>query len=85
MHGEERLNVSLVGAQVDQTNLEIEHIARAFYSARHESADWENASRVLKHEYRLYARQALQMLERRQEQMQQEERKGSSFRALENA
>jgi hypothetical protein len=52
-----------VGAQVDQTNQEIEHIARAFFVARHETGAWETASRVLKHEFRLYARHALCMLD----------------------
>jgi hypothetical protein len=74
-----------VGAQVDQTNLEIEHIARTFYAARHESADWDKASRVLKHEYRLYARQALQMLERCHEQVRQEERRAFPAQVLEDA
>ena len=56
-----------VGAQVDRTDQEIEHIARAFFVARHETGVWETASRVLKHEFRLYARHALSMLELKQE------------------
>ena len=56
-----------MGAQVDQTDQEIEHIARAFFVARHEAGVWETASRILKHEFRLYARHALCMLEKKQE------------------
>ncbi|MDG2571057.1 hypothetical protein P7L87_26235, partial [Vibrio parahaemolyticus] len=54
---------------MDQTDQEIEQIARAFFIARHEDGIWETASRLLKHEFRLYARQALSMLEKKQEQI----------------
>ncbi|WP_262027770.1 hypothetical protein [Microvirga sp. Mcv34] len=54
---------------MDQTDQEIEQIARAFFIARHEGGIWETASRLLQHEFRLYARQALSMLEKRQEQI----------------
>jgi len=74
-----------VGAQVDQTDQEIEHIARAFFVARHETAVWETASRVLKHEFRLYARHALSMLERKQEQGWGEGRNKASTESLEAA
>ena len=66
-------------------DLEVEHIARAFFVARHETEAWENASRSLKHEFRLYARQALSMMERRQEQMQRVELEASPIRVLETA
>jgi hypothetical protein len=59
---------------VDQTDQEIEHIARAFFLARHEDGVWETASRLLKHEFRLYARQALSMLAKKQEQLWTESR-----------
>lgn len=74
-----------MGAKVDQVDLEIEHIARAFFVARHETGAWENASRVLKHEFRLYARQAISMLERRQEPVQRVEREVPPVRSLEPA
>jgi hypothetical protein len=83
--GEERRKGFSVGAQVDQTDLEIEQIARAFFVARHETAVWENASGALKHEFRLYAKQAIRMLERRQEQAGRSERETLSSRVLENA
>jgi hypothetical protein len=74
-----------VGAKVDQVDLEVEHIARAFFAAWHGTEAWENASRNLKHEFRLYARQAISMLEKRQEQMQLGELEASPIRVLENA
>jgi hypothetical protein len=70
---------------VDQVELEVEHIARAFFAARHETGAWENASRTLKHEFRLYARQAIHMLKRRQEQAQRIEREAPPVRILETA
>jgi hypothetical protein len=54
---------------MDQTDQEIEHIARAFFVARHEAGVWETASRILKHEFRLYARHALSTLEKKREQV----------------
>jgi hypothetical protein len=72
-----------VGAKVDQVDLEIEHIARAFFAARNEAGTWESASRTLKHEFRLYARQAISMLERRQEKVQRVEREAPAVRVLE--
>ncbi|WP_040638752.1 hypothetical protein [Microvirga lotononidis] len=54
---------------MDQTDQEIEQIARAFFVARHEDGVWETASRLLQHEFRLYARQALRMLEKKHEQV----------------
>ncbi|MGO4524292.1 hypothetical protein AB4097_05435 [Microvirga sp. 2MCAF35] len=54
---------------MDQTDQEIEQIARAFFVARHEDGVWETASRLLQHEFRLYARQALSMLEKKQGQI----------------
>lgn len=63
-----------MGAQVDQTDQEIEHIARAFFVARHESEAWESASRILKHEFRLYARHALSMLRKKQDHILMEGR-----------
>jgi len=57
-----------VGAQVNQTDQEIEHIARAFFVARNENGAWESASRIIKHEFRLYARLAIGMLKKNQEQ-----------------
>jgi hypothetical protein len=74
-----------VGAKVDQVDLEVEHIARAFFVARHESEAWENASRILKHEFRLYARQAISMLEKRQDKVSRVERQAPSARVLESA
>jgi hypothetical protein len=74
-----------VGAKVNQVDLEVEHIARAFFAAWHGAAAWEDASRSLKHEFRLYARQAISMLEKRQEQMQPVEPDASPVRALETA
>ncbi len=74
-----------MGAKVDQVDLEVEHIARAFFAARHETEAWENASRSLKHEFRLYARQAISMVERRQEQVQRVELEISPVRILETA
>ena len=74
-----------MGAKVDQVDLEIEHIARAFFAARQEIGAWENASRTQKHEFRLYARQAIRMLERRQEQVQKVEREAPPVRTLESA
>jgi len=55
------------GAQVEQADQDIEHIARAFFVAWHQDASWEAASRILKHEFRLYARQAIGMIEKSQE------------------
>jgi hypothetical protein len=69
---------------VDQVDLEIEQIARTFFLTRHETAVWENASRALKHEFRLYARQAIRMLERRHEQSGRSERETLSSRVPEN-
>jgi hypothetical protein len=74
-----------VGAKVDQVDLEVEHIARAFFVARHESEAWENASRTLKHEFRLYARQAISMLEKRQDQVSRVERQAPPARVLQSA
>jgi hypothetical protein len=74
-----------VGAQVDQTDQEIEHIARAFFVARHETGVWETASRILKHEFRLYARHALRMLEKKQEQIWVEGRNMAPAKSLEAA
>jgi hypothetical protein len=74
-----------VGAQVDQTNQEIEHIARAFFVARHETGAWETASRVLKHEFRLYARHALCMLEKKQENIGADGREVTPAGSLEAA
>jgi hypothetical protein len=73
-----------MGAKVDQVDLEIEHIARAFFAARQETGAWEDASRTLKHEFRLYARQAIRMLERRQEQGQSVKQDTPPARSLEN-
>jgi len=70
---------------VNQVDLEVEHIARAFFAAWHGAEAWENASRSLKHEFRLYARQAISMLEKRQEQMQRVELEVSPDRVLETA
>jgi hypothetical protein len=74
-----------MGAKVNQVDLEVEHIARAFFAARHGAEAWENASRSLKHEFRLYARQAISMLEKRQKQMQRVELETSPVRVLETA
>lgn len=74
-----------MGAQVDQTDQEIEHIARAFFVARHETGVWETASRILKHEFRLYARHALRMLEKKQEQIWAESRNMTPAESLEAA
>ena len=74
-----------MGAKVNQVNLEVEHIARAFFAAWHGTEAWEDASRSLKHEFRLYARQAISMLERRQEQVQRVELEVSPVRVLETA
>jgi len=74
-----------VGAQVDQTDQEIEQIARAFFIARHEDGVWETASRLLQHEFRLYARQALCMLEKKQQQIWSEAPLMASAEALEAA
>jgi protein-disulfide isomerase-like protein with CxxC motif len=74
-----------VGAKVDQTDQEIEHIARAFFVARHETGVWETASRVLKHEFRLYARHALRMLEKKQEQVWSEGRSVATAEVLKAA
>ena len=74
-----------MGAQVDQTDQEIEHIARAFFVARHETGVWETASRVMKHEFRLYARHALCMLEKKQEQIWADGRTMAVVEALEAA
>ena len=81
----ERRNGFSVGAKVDQVDLEVEHIARAFFAARQETGAWEDASRSLKHEFRLYARHAIRMLERRQEQVQWVEPETPPVRALESA
>lgn len=74
-----------MGAQVDQTDQEIEQIARAFFIARHEDGVWETASRLLQHEFRLYARQALCMLEKKQQQIWSEAPLMASAEALEAA
>jgi hypothetical protein len=74
-----------MGAKVDQVDLEVEHIARAFFAARQGTGAWEDASRSLKHEFRLYAKHAIRMLEKRQEQVQPVERKAPPVRALETA
>jgi hypothetical protein len=83
--GEERRKGFSVGGQVEQTDLEIEQIARAFFIARHESAVWESAPGALKHDFRLYAKQAIRMLERRQEQVDRNERETLSSMVPENA
>jgi hypothetical protein len=70
---------------VEQTDQEIEHIARAFFAARNEAEVWENASRTLKHDFRLYARQAISMLERRQDHTHTEVSKGTLARSYEAA
>ena len=72
-----------MGAKVDQVDLEIEHIAQAFFVARHETGAWENASRTLKHEFRLYAKHAIRMLERRQEPVKRVEREVPQVKSLE--
>ncbi|WP_114942881.1 hypothetical protein [Microvirga calopogonii] len=70
---------------MDQTDQEIEQIARAFYVARHEDGVWETASRLLQHEFRLYARQALSMLQKKQEQIWSEAPRMASVDILEAA
>jgi hypothetical protein len=74
-----------VGAKVEQVDLEVEHIAQAFFTAWHGTAAWENASRSLKHEFRLYARQAISMMEKRQEHVHRVELEVSPVRILETA
>ena len=73
------------GAQVEQTDQDIEHIARAFFVAWHQDASWETASRILKHEFRLYARQAIGMLEKNQERTWTAPRETPRFDAFEAA
>ncbi len=73
------------GAQVEQSDQEIEHIARAFFVAWHQDTAWETASRILKHEFRLYARQAIGMLEKKQERAWTAPREALSFDACEAA
>jgi hypothetical protein len=68
--------------QVDQ---QVEQIARAFFRARIEGGVWEDASRILKHEFRLYARQAISMLEARQDQSWFSEAEETRDEALEAA
>ncbi|QRM30958.1 hypothetical protein [Microvirga sp. VF16] len=70
---------------MDQTDQEIEHIARAFFAARNETGVWETASRVLKHEFRLYARHALSMIEKKQEQVWGDSREMTVAPSLEAA
>jgi hypothetical protein len=70
---------------MDRTDQEIEHIARAFFAARNETGVWETASRILKHEFRLYARHALSMLERKQEPIWIELHERTPTRTLEAA
>jgi hypothetical protein len=68
--------------QVDQ---QVEQIARAFFRARIEGGIWESAPRVLQHEFRLYARQAISMLDNPQEQSRIAEGEGAGARSLETA
>ena len=70
---------------MDQADQEIEHIARAFFVARNETGVWESASRILQHEFRLYARQALSMLEKKQEQLWAEGREMNPVGSFEAA
>jgi hypothetical protein len=68
--------------QVDQ---QVEQIARAFFRARIEGGVWEDAPRLLKHEFRLYARQAISMLDTRQDQSQTVELEDTRAEALQAA
>ncbi|WP_157934233.1 hypothetical protein [Microvirga ossetica] len=70
---------------MEQTDQDIEHIARAFFVAWHQDASWETASRILKHEFRLYARQAIGMLEKNQERAWTAPREALRFDAFEAA
>jgi hypothetical protein len=42
---------------------EVENVARAFYYAENDSQVWENEAKILKEEFRLYARMAISALE----------------------
>jgi hypothetical protein len=68
--------------QVDQ---QVEQIARAFFRARIEGGVWEDAPRILKHEFRLYARQAISMLETQQDQSWVAEARETRAESLEAA
>jgi hypothetical protein len=74
-----------LGAKVEQTDQEIEHIARAFFIARNQVGTWETAPRLMKHEFRLYARQALSMLNKERERTWTDGRAMSSAQPLEAA
>jgi hypothetical protein len=48
---------------------QVEHVARVFYDAQEEAPDWNSQPEFLKEEFRQYARDAIDLLEQRKEQM----------------
>jgi hypothetical protein len=48
---------------------QVEHVARVFYDAQEEAPDWNSEPEFLKEEFRQYARDAIDLLEQRREQM----------------
>ena len=48
---------------------QVERVARVFYDAQEEAPDWNSEPEFLKEEFRQYARDAIDLLEQRREQM----------------
>ena len=46
---------------------QIEHVARAFYDTVHEGKEWDIEFEIIKDEFRLYARDAIDLLQQNQE------------------
>jgi hypothetical protein len=51
---------------------QIENLAQAFYDAEGEGQSWDNEPEILKEEFRLFARNALTLLEQYHEERQQD-------------
>jgi hypothetical protein len=54
---------------MDNLRQQVEHIARTFYDAQEEAPDWNSEPEFPKEEFRQYARDAIDLLEQRREQM----------------
>jgi len=46
---------------------QIEHVARTFYDAVHDSKVWDLEFEIIRNEFRLYARDAIDLLQQHQE------------------
>ncbi len=52
---------------MDNLRQQVEHLARVFYDAQEEVADWDSEPEFLKEEFRQYARDAIALLEQHRE------------------